>query len=454
MSPMCFIFWSPNKCVVQNGVDPIRLEHYVKTWPRLQLESIPKLTADSGFHLTDESSIDIWQGAWKTIDIKYVIEVERGRSVLIKIRPSITEALTDCPGLDDELRLQPKRQLGNKRMAEALISPLKKAHRSPSTADVTAIRDTIQPTPPSLSYSPFPLSSPTPPVPFIPRPFPLPPPATANQIGSRKYPRDWSISEYVNGWERIAEMLRTNSKLAEKDVFPVIFGTRYSKTTVWKYKRIWKNAPEDVKAKFIRLGDIQEARWGKFEDAIKAYHSGETNSVSFSDTESNIMDLDLHGPDTINFNIATPASNDLDLILCDTPTSTTDDTNLCPFCDESLKFVYPPSQALVALYEKAEKATWPAPLPYNSLHREAQTFMVTYDYCERHRFEIDDMPQAYEENWPEDIDFGQLHARTLHLRNLLDKILANISTSDFFISSKTSGTIQARFASFKGHGAG
>ena len=57
-----------------------------------------------------------------------MIVVEKDQQVLLRIRPSLCHTLEDCPGIDHELSLQPKRRSGQtKRIAEhILVSPLKK----------------------------------------------------------------------------------------------------------------------------------------------------------------------------------------------------------------------------------------------------------------------------------------------------------------------------------------
>jgi hypothetical protein len=79
---------------------------------------------------------------WKIVTIKSVIVVEKDQQVLLRIRPSLRHTLEDCPGLDHELSLQPKRRSGQtKCIAEhVLVSPLKKSPRlhSGSSESITS----------------------------------------------------------------------------------------------------------------------------------------------------------------------------------------------------------------------------------------------------------------------------------------------------------------------------
>jgi hypothetical protein len=59
-----------------------------------------------------------------------VLTVEKGQRILLKIRQSLRKSLEDCPGIEDELDMQPKyRSIGVKRPAEDLVSPPRKAQR-------------------------------------------------------------------------------------------------------------------------------------------------------------------------------------------------------------------------------------------------------------------------------------------------------------------------------------
>jgi len=77
--------------------------------------------------------VDVYvEGTFKTFRIQTSssITVEKGRSVLLCLQPSLREELTDCPGLEMYISKQPKARAKGKRAAESLVSPAK-SHKMP-----------------------------------------------------------------------------------------------------------------------------------------------------------------------------------------------------------------------------------------------------------------------------------------------------------------------------------
>ena len=68
-------------------------------------------------------------GQWQTRQPDIVLTVNKAHTVLIRLRRSLLEPLTDCLGLDDEIKLQPRTSSRNKCGANDLVSPIKKVPR-------------------------------------------------------------------------------------------------------------------------------------------------------------------------------------------------------------------------------------------------------------------------------------------------------------------------------------
>lgn len=83
------------------------------------------------FGLGAKSWVDVFvDGVWKSFQIQKhnSIQVEKGREVLIRLRPNLCEGLVDCPGLKQRIAKQGTARTGSsKRPADALISPHKPA---------------------------------------------------------------------------------------------------------------------------------------------------------------------------------------------------------------------------------------------------------------------------------------------------------------------------------------
>ena len=81
-----------------------------------------------------------------------------------------------------------------------------------------------------------------------------------------------SVLAWETGYTRIKKMLDDDSKMMEALAFPIVFGLHYVKSTACKYKRLWKNAPEKMKATYIKLGDSKAVSWHNFSIALRNGH--------------------------------------------------------------------------------------------------------------------------------------------------------------------------------------
>jgi hypothetical protein len=240
--------------------------------------------------LTDTSRLDYWNGSWKIIDIFTVLTVEKGRTTLLKLRPSVLEELTleDCPGLAERLARQP-RVVGTKRLGQPLevVSPVKKAARTENNPTISVagaaianaaiiVIDDDEPMPPVISDPP-----PTPSTSTVPLDSASTSSITGSSVvqqpakklkSSRRVAREWildcPLSVWQAGWLKIHRMIDNDKRnTTEASAFPVVFNRPYVKATVSKYKGKFKNLPGDVRDLYLSLGDIPSA---SFQHALAA----------------------------------------------------------------------------------------------------------------------------------------------------------------------------------------
>ena len=102
-----FLKLSPSSLPLQESEEPLRLHHYVETFPQFQLRAVASFVKDFG--LQGDAILDFWQGEWTTITLDTPIIVERAQQVLLRLRHNLMTAMKDCPGLEKELALQPTR---------------------------------------------------------------------------------------------------------------------------------------------------------------------------------------------------------------------------------------------------------------------------------------------------------------------------------------------------------
>jgi hypothetical protein len=252
------------------------LEIYVPTYPHVQLESLQQIVND--FQLGPNALIDLWKGEWTTIHPNTPISVDNGRRILLRMRPSLRVSLVDCPGMENELRLQPCKPVGTKRQSEC-VSPLKgpsakhvksrrmleSIHASSSCAVISSDdsdSELVLPKAPGLHASTSrPISS-------------LPRRAIAKQSSitppSKKWPFDRYACEIHDGWVKINQMMAEDPKMTQQEAFPIVFGIQYKKTTVCKYKLQWSDTPQSLRDKFVAFGKSSHGSYMKFDKARQA----------------------------------------------------------------------------------------------------------------------------------------------------------------------------------------
>lgn len=104
-------------------------------------------------------------------------------------------------------------------------------------------------------------------------------------------------------------------------------------------------------------------------------------------------------------------------------------------------------------------------MPDNPNHRSTYSFTVHISYCKRHQFELEDLPLARAQGWPDKPDMGRLSQRVTKLRSTLRQFLTtedhetNLFVKTAFrrfgkLSSAQANGAAAQLGSHKGHGAG
>ena len=94
---------------------------YIPTYPDLLLQSLTHIFGPKATYIDY-----YWDGQWQTSQVNIVLVVNRVHAVLLHLCPSLLKALVECPGLNKEIKLQPRLSTRNKCAADDLVSPIKK----------------------------------------------------------------------------------------------------------------------------------------------------------------------------------------------------------------------------------------------------------------------------------------------------------------------------------------
>ena len=296
----------------QNEKPPIRIEQYIPSFPHFQLSAAQQLIRD--LELQDTAQLEFWKGEWVIIDLNSILTVEKGQRVLLKICPSLRTTLEDCPGIEEELNLQPKRcSIGVKRPGESFVSPIRKA------AWTTAIQSVHVSKPnlglhcdlPTLSSSLFDESSQetchVQQIPPPPQPMHKLPPDTkhlakskqrtdkptalilhslkkANDQNLKRWPFDFNVYQIHNGFIQIRDTLKkckikSNSQhhlskrsgkaksrpkytIKVEEAFHAAFlETKFRKATFYEHRELWAQYDHEIVDMFIDLEDSEDATY-------------------------------------------------------------------------------------------------------------------------------------------------------------------------------------------------
>ncbi|KAF8065381.1 hypothetical protein FPV67DRAFT_182093 [Lyophyllum atratum] len=264
------VYWS------KNGSKPLRIAYFVKTFPSLQLSGVASL-----LKIPEASLIDVWQGEWTLHPVDSSINVTTQQRLLLRLRLTIEDELSDCLELDDELESQPKRKLlVTKRRGETLVSPVKKVARLDTTSFPTptkpsSLMQPLKTSNPSLSSLP-PTVSPSHPASELPSPKKMVP---------KLWPHDFYACNIVRGLKNMKKLRPPHGKLTIKEAFKKGFpDARYTKTTFNKYQHHWDRCDDDeLKELILSYGRSEKGLYRRF---VKLFTRARKNPNPYTPTLS------------------------------------------------------------------------------------------------------------------------------------------------------------------------
>lgn len=450
------------------------------TYPILLLADISTLLDVSRDYST---WVDVYvEGDFKSFPIQGTgsVEVERGRPLLMQLRPNLREPLTDCPGISEYTELQPKFCSNGKRAAQTVISPIKPAKAQCMTEP--SAKPSQQYRLPSFSVSPDPPTffnllgqSRDSGIPSSTLPESQVGPSAdsdsnltvararaGNRIVAhpvrRYWPNDFYVCEVAEGLQKLKVLKDSDPKSNLTTNFKTVFGLDYHKTTFNKYKNIMEPKGEfkqNLIEEYIAKGQVEDARWPAFARAEKNCPFGiskekkarraTTRSLSSDDDNFDFPSSTARtttrslSSDDNNFDFPSSTADTTDFDFDSDSDPSEDKRRLCSYCDEPLSLTQ--SQQLTDMEEVLRKKSYPDPLPENPNHRRTYTFVDFIDYCTLHKFEFEVLPMARLENWPENPDMATLSDRVLCMQLHMKELLACLlERHDDGISNKATGS--------------
>ncbi|KAG6834836.1 hypothetical protein H0H93_007065, partial [Arthromyces matolae] len=440
--------------------------------------------------IASDSYLDLWQGEWNTVTVDTVFHVEKNQRVLLRLRPNLRTTIMDCPEMDDEMEMQSKRRpVGSKRAAAVLVSPLKKA---PRTADALSITHKRPISPPSLPASitkpqPLPQSHSRSHHPWSrsrsrgrsPSPRRSPSPhhsrgrspqrhrhrnvSVSSSHSQRKksaskskskpldrWPHSFYVSDIDEGLKKMNKLRSKNKSLTVPEAFEKVFRTKFVRTTAYKYINQWPNYDEDIKQRFITYGRTSRGLCDVFLRMLAKPElldsSSSESSSSKSRSSSPYMAAPRHtsSPSTSIYSPLPSKSSGTPSSSKTSADSNTESSLLCEYCDEEMP--HNPSYKLLSMQITLSESldTWSQPTLENPRHREAKSFTVYISYCERHRFELQLLPEAEREGWPQNINFTLLSHRIIKHQETLEALLDEPSESLSFQQAHLAATTKGK----------
>ncbi|EIN06763.1 hypothetical protein PUNSTDRAFT_46159 [Punctularia strigosozonata HHB-11173 SS5] len=217
------------------GEEPEILAHHANDFPRFSFSDVGILG------LTKERYVDVYEsGRFKTYTADHRIIAIRGRPILACVRPITLERLKvdDCPGLADAMAQQrplPSHDIGKKRAAEAVVSPIKVPKLTGNSDAASVVHCARSPS-----------------VELLPDIHPIRNKPRKSQKASHKmsntcplartFPCDFSVCELQELFDKVAQKMDDDSELTLERAFEAVFATPFVKATVMKYRRFWRAA--------------------------------------------------------------------------------------------------------------------------------------------------------------------------------------------------------------------
>ncbi|KAH9476367.1 hypothetical protein JR316_0011942 [Psilocybe cubensis] len=248
--------------------------------------------------LQPTTKLDYWKGEWVTLTMESVLTVEKGQRLILKIRPSLRETLEHCPGIEDELKLQPKTsQALLAQQHTTLVSPIRQsAIQEASSLTITHSTSRNRKKRPHGYRTPNSSDSDLPPPPkVLKKSHNLPPPPKVlkkSHNSTKQWPFDFKVYQIHNGFLQMQETLsksqtsrsnpymksskksalsiRPRSRISVKDAFYAAFpDASFHKSTFYEHKSYWKTYDKDIVGYFVDMGNSKQATYRSLQAALK-----------------------------------------------------------------------------------------------------------------------------------------------------------------------------------------
>ena len=238
------------------------------------------------------------------VDLNSILTIEKGQRVLLKICPTLRTTLEDCPGIDEELELQPKRH-SVKRPGESFVSPIHKAAWTTTAQSVHVSKPNLalRRHSPTLSLSEessqetYGHDQQIPPAPQPARKLPNAMHSAKskminNSTKPKRWPFDFTVYQIHNGFIQIRDTLKKSEikstgerhlsrrggkgkprpkyRIKVEEAFHMAFpGTSFRKATFYKHRELWAQYDREIVNMFIDLEDSQDATYDRLLKALK-----------------------------------------------------------------------------------------------------------------------------------------------------------------------------------------
>lgn len=249
--------------------------------------------------------MDTWipeEAAWVTHTLNSIRIVEKNQRLLYCVHRSLTDIVTDCLGLENELKSQKIHTLkqGNKRSAHEPVSPVK-------LPSLTKCQRQLSPIMSNADGPVLQLPVPTAAVPLL-----LEPKDHADLLQQelksrmdplqrepkdRAWPSDWMVLEIADGFDEIKRGRVLKPPRTQKELFPQLFGWPYHKATVCFVRKRYESASPSLQSRFCGYGRTHEGLWNRFVAATRlsvseaSLDNDNSNETSLSDAEKDVRRL-------------------------------------------------------------------------------------------------------------------------------------------------------------------
>lgn len=277
--------------MVQDGDPPLSFDHELETHPKVQLDAAALVV--STFGLTPTSPIQRWdaqEGSWSACTLQTVFMVDTSNRLPLRLPPNLLYQWKDCPGLTEELQQQSRKP---KRSRPSLVSPVKVQRGRRGTHDhLNHSEDHIpelsedEDRPLTVQTAPQALSRPT--ARLSKRAVsPQAPQPSAQPTKSRRWPTDYHVVEIADGLKKMRKLSNSSAKsLTQADAYARTFGGCFVRNTFFVNRRLFSEASEALKDRFIAYGKSKKGLWPHFARLAKAGRTTVSESDNYDSEDS------------------------------------------------------------------------------------------------------------------------------------------------------------------------